>query len=126
MKTVILCGGLGTRLSEETVLRPKPMIEIGGYPMLWHVMKIYAAHGHRDFMLALGYKGEVIKEYFLNYRAFSSDLTIELASGNVHYAQGEPEDWSVSLVQTGPQTLTGGRLKRLEAQLRPQGTFMLT
>lgn len=126
MKTVILCGGLGTRLSEETVVRPKPMIEIGGYPMVWHVMKIYATHGHRDFVLALGYKGEVIKEYFLNYRAFSSDLTVKLASGEVSYAQGDPEDWSVSLIQTGPQTLTGGRLKRLESQLRPHGTFLLT
>lgn len=126
MKTVILCGGLGTRLSEETVVRPKPMVEIGGKPILWHIMKIYAKHGFNEFVLALGYKGEVIKEYFLNYFAMTSDVTVELKSGRVDYANCSAEDMTVSLVDTGKATMTGGRLKRLESRLRSSGTFMLT
>src|ERR1700690_2845992 len=113
MKIVILCGGLGTRLSEETQLRPKPMVEIGGRPILWHVMKIYEKHGFTDFKLALGFKGEVIKDYFINYHARMSDVTVRLKNGQVQYTNPTAEDWSVSLVETGTHTLTGGRLLRL-------------
>jgi glucose-1-phosphate cytidylyltransferase len=126
MKTVILCGGLGTRLSEETQLRPKPMVEIGGRPMLWHIMKIYERHGFTDFMLALGYKGEVIKDYFINYHARQSDLTVHLKAGKVDYRNPTAEDWRVSLIDTGAETMTGGRLLRLKAHLQSGGTFMLT
>ncbi|TGM56511.1 glucose-1-phosphate cytidylyltransferase [Leptospira adleri] len=126
MKTVILCGGLGTRLSEETVLKPKPMVEIGGKPILWHIMKIYEKHGFKDFILALGYKGEVIKDYFLNYHARMSDLTITLKNGNVAYSNPTAEDWTVTLSDTGPLTMTGGRILRLRDQLENHGTFMLT
>jgi glucose-1-phosphate cytidylyltransferase len=126
MKVVILCGGLGTRLSEETQVRPKPMVEIGGRPILWHIMRIYERAGLRDFMLALGYKGEVIKDYFLNYHPRQSDITVHLKSGAVEYSNPTVEDWSVSLVDTGAATQTGGRLLRLKSRLRDQGTFMLT
>ncbi len=126
MKTVILCGGLGTRLSEETLLRPKPMVEIGGRPILWHIMKIYERHGMNDFMLALGYKGEVIKDYFLNYHARQSNLTVHLKSGRVDYTNPTAEDWRLSLVDTGANTMTGGRLLRLKPHLQSGGTFMLT
>ncbi|EQA36346.1 glucose-1-phosphate cytidylyltransferase [Leptospira inadai serovar Lyme str. 10] len=126
MKTVILCGGLGTRLSEETTVKPKPMVEIGGRPILWHVMKIYEKFGMTDFVLALGYKGEVIKDYFLNYHARMSDLTVHLRSGSVQYSNPTAEDWTVSLIDTGANTLTGGRLLRLKDLLYNQGTFMLT
>lgn len=126
MKTVILCGGLGTRLSEETVLKPKPMVEVGGQPILWHIMQLYAAHGFNDFVLALGYKGEVIKDYFLNYRSRSSDVSVDLRSGAVEYHGAPAEDWRVAMIGTGAGTMTGGRVKRLEAQLRPHGTFLLT
>lgn len=126
LKVVILCGGLGTRLSEETQIKPKPMVEIGGRPILWHVMKIYERHGHSDFILALGYKGEVVKDYFLNYHARQSDLTINLKTGDVEYGEPQSEDWRVSLVNTGATTMTGGRLLRLKSHLRSQGTFMLT
>lgn len=126
MKTVILCGGLGTRLSEETQFRPKPMTEIGGRPILWHIMNIYGAHGFTDFMLALGYKGEIIKEYFLHYRAHQSDLTVHLRSGRIDYDNGAAEDWTVSLINTGAKTMTGGRLLRLKPLLSGGGTFMLT
>lgn len=126
MKTVILCGGLGTRLSEETSLRPKPMVEIGARPILWHIMKSYAAHGFDEFVLALGYKGEYIKDYFLNYHPRTSDLTVRLATGEVIFKNPTAEDWSVSLVDTGAQSMTGGRLHRLEPLLREHGTFMLT
>jgi len=125
MKTVILCGGKGTRLSEETTFQPKPMIKIGEKPMLWHIMNIYSNYGHNEFILALGYKGE-IKEYFLNYYALNSDLTIDISSGQVNYQQSQKQNWKVELVDTGMNTLTGGRLLRLESMLRPQGTFMLT
>jgi len=126
MKTVILCGGKGTRLSEETSLLPKPMIKIGEKPMLWHIMNIYSNYGQNEFILALGYKGEIIKEYFLNYYALNSDLTIDISSGQVNYQQSQKQNWKVELVDTGMNTLTGGRLLRLESMLRPQGTFMLT
>lgn len=126
MKIVILCGGLGTRLSEETQIRPKPMVEIGGRPILWHIMKIYERHGLNDFVLALGYKGEVIKDYFLNYHARQSDLTVHLKSGHVDYGNPTAEDWRVTLVDTGAGTQTGGRLLRLKTLLHSCGTFMLT
>lgn len=126
MKTVILCGGLGTRLSEETQIRPKPMVEIGGRPILWHIMKVYERHGVQDFLLALGYKGEVIKDYFLHYHARQSDLTVHLKSGRVDYSNPTAEDWRVSMVDTGSATQTGGRVLRLKPLLHSEGTFMLT
>jgi glucose-1-phosphate cytidylyltransferase len=126
MKTIILCGGLGTRISEETQLKPKPMVEIGGRPILWHIMKIYEQHGQNDFILALGYKSEVIKDYFLNYHARLSDLSVQLKSGEVSYSNPTAEDWRVSLIDTGPDTMTGGRLLRLKSHLQSSGTFMLT
>ncbi len=125
MKVVILAGGLGTRLTEETETRPKPMIEIGGRPILWHIMKIYAHHNFREFVVALGYKGEVIKRYFLDYAKLQSDFTVNLASGDVMRRGGQPEDWIVNLVDTGLATNTGGRLKRL-APVLGRETFMAT
>jgi glucose-1-phosphate cytidylyltransferase len=126
VKIVILCGGLGTRLSEETHLKPKPMVEIGGRPILWHIMKGFERHGMRDFMLALGYKGELIKDYFLNYHARQSNLSVHLQSGRVTFCQPMAEDWDVSLIDTGLHTLTGGRLLRLKSHLQSGGRFMLT
>ncbi|HXW58713.1 MAG TPA: glucose-1-phosphate cytidylyltransferase [Solirubrobacteraceae bacterium] len=117
MKAVILAGGLGSRLSEETALRPKPMVEIGGRPMLWHIMQIYAAHGIEDFVVCLGYKGYAIKEYFANYRLHDCDVSIDLASGEVHVEQSHAPEWRVALVDTGQQTMTGGRLKRVLKRL---------
>lgn len=124
MKTVLLCGGLGTRLSEETTVKPKPMVEIAGKPILWHIMKIYEHYGIGDFILALGYKGEVIKDYFLNYHARMSDLTVSLKSGTVDYSNPTAEDWKVQLIDTGALTMTGGRLLRLKDHLKE--TFMVT
>lgn len=120
MQVVILCGGLGTRLREETEFRPKPMVPVGGRPMLWHIMKSYAAHGHKDFILCLGYKGESIREYFLNYKAFTTDFTIRLggASPITYHNEHDEEDWSVTLVDTGAVTQTGGRLKRAMAYVK--------
>ncbi len=126
MKVVILCGGLGTRLSEETQVRPKPMVDIGDRPILSHIMQIYSRHGFNEFVLALGYKGEVIKDYFLNYHARQSDLTIHLKSGKVEYTRPTAEDWTVTLVDTGQASQTGGRLLRLRSHVEPTGTFMLT
>ena len=126
MKTVILCGGLGTRLSEETQVKPKPMVEVGYRPILWHIMKIYEKFGKTDFVLALGYKGEMIKDYFLNYHSHQSDLRIELKEHLVEYSNPAVEDWCLSLISTGSHTMTGGRLLRLKAYLQPHGTFMLT
>jgi glucose-1-phosphate cytidylyltransferase len=126
MKTVILCGGLGSRLSEETGARPKPMVTVGAHPMLWHIMNIYGHHGFREFVLALGYRGDSIKEYFLNFYALNSEIEIDLSSGKVEYLRPGRRDWKVTLFDTGEKSMTGGRLKRLEALLRPQGTFMLT
>ena len=126
MNVVILCGGLGTRLSEETSLKPKPLVTIGGHPILWHIMNIYGAHGFNEFSLALGYKGETVKEYFLNYYSLDSDLSIDLKTGAVNHISQSKRDWKVTLVDTGMDSMTGGRLHRLESTLRPQGTFMLT
>lgn len=125
MKVVILAGGLGTRLSEETVMRPKPMVEIGSRPLLWHIMKCYASYGFKDFIVALGYKGEMIKEYFLNYNLHNSDLSIDLKSGNVTSKNGVIDDWKVRLIDTGFDTMTGGRISRLKSDIG-NGTFMLT
>ena len=126
MKVVILAGGLGTRLSEETVVRPKPMVEIGGRPILWHIMKIYAAHGHTDFVICCGYKGYVIKEYFTNFVLHSSDVTFNLKSGVVDIHHRETEPWTVTLVETGEGTQTGGRILRAAPYLDPGEDFLLT
>ena len=125
MKAVILAGGFGTRLSEETAFRPKPMVEIGGKPILWHIMHIYAVQGITEFIITLGYKAEIIKEYFLNFYAINNDLTVDLATGEaiVHGTNQLP--WTVHLIDTGMHTLTGGRVKRLEPWLK-DGTFMVT
>lgn len=126
MKAVILAGGYGTRITEESVLRPKPMVEIGGRPILWHIMKIYAAHGITDFIICLGYKGYVIKEYFANYVLHAADVTIDLAQNKLEYLSGAPEPWKVTLVETGEATETGGRLKRVGRWLQDDDTFCMT
>jgi glucose-1-phosphate cytidylyltransferase len=128
MKVVILCGGLGTRLREETEYRPKPLVPIGDRPILWHIMKTYAAFGVTDFILALGYKGEMIKDFFLNYEALVSDFTIELGSRSVTPLNGAHDEaaWRVTLVDTGQATQTGGRLKRLQRYLANESRFLLT
>ena len=126
MKTIVLAGGLGSRLSEETVLRPKPMVEVGGRPILWHIMNIYAAHGVDEFIIALGYKAEAIKEYFLNFYAINNDLTIDLTSGRTVIHEGNQPKWKVHLVDTGLHTQTGGRLRRLRKWLKDDETFMCT
>jgi len=125
MKVVILAGGLGSRLQEETTVRPKPMVEIGGKPILWHILNIYAAHGFQEFVVALGYKGESIKDYFLNFYALNNDVTVDLASGEARIHRSAGPAWKVHLVDTGASTQTGGRLKRLAPHLS-DGTFMLT
>ncbi|HEY0148219.1 MAG TPA: glucose-1-phosphate cytidylyltransferase [Allosphingosinicella sp.] len=112
MKAIILAGGLGTRLAEETAVRPKPMVEIGGRPIIWHIMKIYSHYGINDFVICLGYKGYLIKEYFANYALHMSDVTIDMRSGQMTVHRNTAEDWRVSLIDTGDSTLTGGRLKR--------------
>lgn len=126
MKTVILAGGLGTRLSEETVVKPKPMVEIGGMPILWHIMKIYSHYGFKEFYSALGYKGEVIKDYFVNYLNRSSDLSVDLKNRKIEYSNTHHEDWILNLIDTGKESLTGGRLHRLQKHLQGEETFMLT
>ena len=125
MKVVILSGGFGTRLSEYTESIPKPMVTIGGKPMLWHVMNIYASCGYKDFYLALGYKSELIKEYFLNYNSLNSDFTVNLLTGDVNSYQTDKIDWNVTLVNTGVKTMTGGRVKRMQSFLGNE-TFLLT
>ena len=125
MKVVILAGGLGTRLAEETAVKPKPMVEIGGRPILWHIMKHYAHYGCKEFFIALGYKGEEIKRYFLDYYTLSSSMTINLSNGDVQVHNKGCEDWTVHLADTGLHTLTGGRVKRLEPWLKEE-TFMVT
>lgn len=125
MKTVILAGGLGTRLAEETVARPKPMVEIGDRPILWHLMNIYAAHGFKDFIVAAGYKAESIKEYFVNSRIQTGDVVVDMASGKVEYINSRSPDWRVAIVDTGYATQTGGRIKRCKPWLENQ-TFMMT
>ncbi|QIK79464.1 glucose-1-phosphate cytidylyltransferase [Sphingomonas piscis] len=112
MKAIILAGGLGTRIAEETSTRPKPMVEIGGKPILWHIMKIYAQHGVSEFIICLGYKGYMIKEYFFNYALHMSDVTIDLRTGTTNVHRNDTEDWKISLVDTGSDTMTGGRLRR--------------
>ncbi|WP_309738606.1 MULTISPECIES: glucose-1-phosphate cytidylyltransferase [unclassified Chamaesiphon] len=125
MKVVLLAGGLGTRLTEETEIRPKPMVEIGGRPILWHIMKHYAHYGFNEFLVALGYKGEYIKRYFLDYYTLNGSMTLDLATGLVQPQLKECEDWKLHLLDTGVQTNTGGRLKRLEPYLS-DGTFLIT
>ena len=126
MKAVLLAGGLGTRISEETSLRPKPMIEIGGKPILWHIMRIYAQHGIDDFIICAGYKGYMIKEYFVNYFMHNSDLTVDQRSNSITYHQSKAEPWRITIVDTGENTMTGGRLKRVAQHLTPGETFCLT
>ena len=125
MKVVILAGGLGTRLSEETDIKPKPMVEIGGKPVLWHIMKIYSHYGFNDFVVCLGYKGYVIKEYFANYFLHQSDVTINLRENNMEIHQSKAEPWKITLVDTGLNTMTGGRIKRVQKYIGSEA-FMLT
>jgi glucose-1-phosphate cytidylyltransferase len=126
MKAVILAGGLGTRIAEETYLRPKPMIEIGGMPILWHIMKIYSSHGVNDFIICCGYKGYVIKEYFANYFLHMSDVTFDMEKNNMEVHQRKAEPWRVTLVDTGDATMTGGRLKRVAGYLKDESEFCFT
>lgn len=126
MKTVILAGGLGTRISEETHLKPKPMIEIGGKPILWHIMKIYSAHGLNDFVICCGYKGYVIKEYFANYFLHMSDVTFDMTDNRMEVHNRHAEPWKVTLVDTGETTMTGGRLKRIRHYIDDDNSFCLT
>ena len=125
MKAVILAGGLGSRLSEETIVKPKPMVEIGAKPILWHIMKIYAAHGVEEFVVCLGYKGYVIKEWFANYALHTSDVTFDMRSGEMEVHHSTTEPWRVTLVETGDDTMTGGRLKRVLPYVAGE-TFCLT
>lgn len=120
MKAVILAGGLGTRISEETGLKPKPMIEIGGKPILWHIMKIYAAHGVNDFVICCGYKGYVIKEYFANYFLHMSDVTFDMVGNTMEVHQRKAEPWRVTLIDTGEDTMTGGRLRRVAPYVKDE------
>lgn len=124
-RVCILAGGLGTRLSEETVVKPKPMVEIGGKPMLWHIMKIFASHGMNDFVVALGYKGEYIKDYFVNYARRAADLSVDLSTGSVSSLNSRAEDWKIQLVDTGLTTHTGGRVKQL-CEVVGDGIFFMT
>jgi len=126
MKAVILAGGLGTRLSEETDLKPKPMIEVGGRPILWHIMKIYSAHGINDFIICCGYRGYLIKEYFANYFLHMSDVTFDMSKNSMEVNQKRSEPWKVTLVDTGESTLTGGRLKRVAEYIKDESEFCFT
>lgn len=126
MKAVILAGGLGTRISEETHLRPKPMIEVGGKPILWHIMKGYSAHGVNEFVICCGYKGYLIKEYFANYFLHMSDVTFDIAHNQIEVHEQKAEPWRVTLVDTGESTMTGGRLKRVKKYLADEDAFCLT
>ena len=126
MKVVILAGGTGSRLAEETVLRPKPMVEIGGHPILWHIMNIYATHGVDEFVIALGYKGEMIKQYFLTFNEMNTDFTIDLGAQSVTLHAGDRTNWKVHLVDTGANTQTAGRLKRLQPWLDSEEEFLFT
>jgi glucose-1-phosphate cytidylyltransferase len=126
LKAVILAGGLGTRISEESHLRPKPMIEIGERPILWHIMKIYAHHGINEFIICLGYRSYMIKEYFANYVLHRSDVTIDMQSNEITYHNDKAEPWKVTLVETGAETMTGGRLKRVADYLNPNESFCMT
>ncbi len=126
MKVVILAGGLGSRLSEETVVKPKPMVEIGGKPILWHIMHIFSAYGVDEFVLALGYRSEVVKEYFLNFFALNNNISIDLSSGKTTIHEGNQPRWKVHMVDTGLMTQTGGRLRRVKPWLGDEETFMMT
>lgn len=126
MKAVILAGGLGTRISEETILKPKPMVEIGGKPILWHIMKIYSAHGVNDFVICCGYKGYLIKEYFANYFLHMSDVTFDMSENRMEVHQQMAEPWKVTLIDTGESTMTGGRLKRVATYLKDEEAFCFT
>lgn len=126
MKAIILAGGLGTRISEETLLKPKPMVEVGGKPILWHIMKIYSAHGVNDFVICCGYKGYVIKEYFANYFLHMSDVTFDMVTNKMEVHQKKAEPWRVTLVDTGDETLTGGRLKRVASYVENEQAFCFT
>jgi glucose-1-phosphate cytidylyltransferase len=126
MKAVLLAGGLGTRLSEETSVRPKPMVEIGGRPILWHIMSIYASHGVNEFIVCCGYKGHVIKEYFANYRLRNSDVTFDFGRDHIEYHAMRAEPWRVTLVETGEETMTGGRLRRVREHLKDDDLFCFT
>ncbi|MBU0665479.1 MAG: glucose-1-phosphate cytidylyltransferase [Proteobacteria bacterium] len=126
MKAVILAGGLGTRISEETHLKPKPMIEIGGKPVLWHIMKLYSAHGVNEFVICCGYKGYIIKEYFANYFLHMSDVTFDMAKNTMEVHQRHAEPWRVTLVDTGEETMTGGRLRRVAEYVRNEEAFCFT
>lgn len=126
MKAIILAGGLGTRLSEETHIRPKPMLEIGGKPILWHIMKIYSHYGISEFIICLGYKGYIIKEYFSNYFLHQSDVTLDLENNTINYHNERSEPWKITLVDTGEFTMTGGRMKRLKPYISPSETFLMT
>jgi glucose-1-phosphate cytidylyltransferase len=126
MKAVILAGGLGTRISEETHLKPKPMIEIGGRPILWHIMKLYSSHGIHEFVICCGYKGYVIKEYFANYFLHMSDVTFDVSNNSMQVHQRKAEPWRVTLVDTGDETMTGGRLKRVGAHVEKEEAFCFT
>lgn len=125
MKVVILAGGIGSRLSEETSLKPKPMVEIGEMPILWHILKIYSHYGYNDFIICLGYKGYLIKEYFYNYFLHKSDVTIDIKNNEVNYHKSESENWKITLVDTGMNTMTGGRIKRIRDYVNGD-SFMLT
>lgn len=126
MKAVILAGGFGTRISEETAAKPKPMIEVGGKPVLWHIMKIYAAHGVNDFVICCGYKGYVIKEYFANYFLHMSDVTFDMSKNSMEVHQRNAEPWRVTLIDTGEDTMTGGRLKRVASYVKDEEAFCFT
>lgn len=125
MKVVILAGGFGTRLSEETDIRPKPMVEIGGKPILWHIMKIYSMYGYKDFIICCGYKGYLIKDYFINYSKYRCDITVDLKKGDINIHKNYAEDWHVTLVDTGLNTMTGGRIKRVKEYIGNE-RFLLT
>ncbi|MCE3010091.1 MAG: glucose-1-phosphate cytidylyltransferase [Proteobacteria bacterium] len=126
MKVVILAGGLGTRLEEETVVKPKPMVEIGGRPILWHIMKIYSSYGYNEFIVCLGYKGHLIKEYFANYFMYTSDVTFDLSKNSLQVHRSQSENWKVTLIDTGDNTQTGGRLRRVQPYLKDEKAFHLT
>jgi glucose-1-phosphate cytidylyltransferase len=126
MKVVILAGGFGSRLSEETVAKPKPMVEIGGKPILWHIMNIYSAHGFHEFVIALGYRGDMIKRYFVDFYAINNDITVDLSDGATEVHEHRHPPWKIHLIDTGLDTMTGGRLKRLESYLGADEDFMFT